>query len=201
MSTKQFQWVSTEHLLISSKWQWYLLQHIVCCSHIALFTDLGIGGSLNVGAPGCSPVSTPLNPPLTVTHHQIKPKITNTAFHNSCIFATFHIVHLSQQRMECIIKIKGWKSRQHVLQSKHDVKTVLPILRFSGEFGLVFLWICRFFWRLAGCLFFGLFWLKFACFLGLFFAGFCIVDCFFVKFHDHFALSICRKTKFWHVFV
>jgi len=40
--------------------------------------------------------------------------------------------------------------------------------RFSRECGLVFLWICGFFWRLAGWLF----WLKFACFLGLFFCRF-----------------------------
>jgi len=44
MSTKQFHWVSTERLLISSSWQWYLLQRIVYCSHITLFTYLGIGG-------------------------------------------------------------------------------------------------------------------------------------------------------------
>ena len=39
-----------------------------------------------------------------------------------CLFATFHIVRLSQQRMECIIQIKGWKSKQYALQPKHDVK-------------------------------------------------------------------------------
>ena len=44
---------------------------------------------------------------------------------------------------------------------------VLPTLRFSREFGLIFLWSCRFL-RLAGCLLLG-FELKFACFLGLFF--------------------------------
>jgi len=43
---------------VSSSWRWYLLQHIVCCSYITL---------LFWGAPGCSPVSTPLNPPLLVT--------------------------------------------------------------------------------------------------------------------------------------
>jgi len=32
-----------------------------------------------------------------------------------CLVATLHIVHLSQQGMECIIKIKGWNSRQRVL--------------------------------------------------------------------------------------
>ena len=78
---------------------------------------------------------------------------------------------------------------------------MLPPLRFSREFGLVFLWICAFFWRLAGCLFLGLCWLKFACSLGLFFADFCIADCFFIKFHGHFALSIYSKTKFGRVFV
>jgi len=59
-----------------------------------------------------------------------------------------------------------------------------------------FLWICRFFWRLAGCLFLGLFWLKFASFLGLFFADFCIADCFFIKFHGHLALSISAFSIF-----
>ena len=41
---------------------------------------------------------------------------------------------------------------------------VLLTLLFSREFEF-FLWSCRFFWRLAGCLFLGLFQLKFACFL------------------------------------
>ena len=43
MSTKQFQSESTERLRISSNSWWYLLQRIVCCSHITLFSDLGIG--------------------------------------------------------------------------------------------------------------------------------------------------------------
>jgi len=52
------------------------------------------------------------------------------------------------------------------------------------------IWACflvelRFFLRLAGCLFLGLFQLNFACFLGLFFA-----DCFFSKFYGTFAVSI-----------
>jgi len=58
------------------------------------------------------------------------------------------------------------------------LKPVLPTLRFSREFGLVFYGFAGFFWRLAGCLFLGLFWLKFA----LFFADFCIADCFFSNF-------------------
>jgi len=33
---------------------------------------------------------------------------------------------------------------------------MLPALRFSREFGLVFLWSCGLFWRLTGCLFLGL---------------------------------------------
>jgi len=64
MSTQQFQWVSTERLLISSNWRWYLLQRIVYCSHTILFSELGIGVPWMLGAPGCSPVSTPFNPPL-----------------------------------------------------------------------------------------------------------------------------------------
>jgi len=31
-----FQWVSTERLLISSNWRWYLLQRIGYCSHVTL---------------------------------------------------------------------------------------------------------------------------------------------------------------------
>jgi len=49
--------------------------------------------------------------------------------------------------------------------SDHLWLPVLPTLRFSREFGLVFLSSCGFFLRLAGCLFLGLFYLKFACFL------------------------------------
>ena len=45
-----------ERLLISSNWRWYLLQRIVYCSHITLFSDFEIGG------PGCSPVSCPYQP-------------------------------------------------------------------------------------------------------------------------------------------
>jgi len=38
---------------------------VLCIFHILhFFTDLGIGGPLNVGRPGCSPVSTRLHPPL-----------------------------------------------------------------------------------------------------------------------------------------
>jgi len=72
---------------------------------------------------------------------------------------------------------------------------------FPANLGLFFLWICGFFWRLAGCLFLGLFWLKFASVLGLFFADFCIADCLFMKFHGHFALSIYWKMKVGRVFV
>jgi len=42
---------------------------------------------------------------------------------------------------------------------------------FRATLGLLFLWICGFFGRLAGCLF-----------LGLFVADFCIADCFFSNF-------------------
>jgi len=55
--------VSTERLLISSNWRWYLLQSIMYCSHNALFA------ALVMGAPGCSPVNTPLNPPLAVASY------------------------------------------------------------------------------------------------------------------------------------
>ena len=57
------------------------------------------------------------------------------------------------------------------------------------------IWACYFlvlrvFWRHAACLFLGLFWLKFACFLGLFFADYCYADCFFFKFCGTFDVSI-----------
>jgi len=42
VSPKQFQWLSTERLLISSNWRWYLSQRIVYCLHITLFSYKGI---------------------------------------------------------------------------------------------------------------------------------------------------------------
>ena len=57
--------------------------------------------------------------------------------------------------------------------------TVLPTLRFYREFGLVFLWSCGFFWRLAGCFSFGMFQLIFACSLGCFFCRFMFCGLFF----------------------
>jgi len=74
--------------------------------------------------------------------------------------------------------------------------SVLPILRFFREFGLDFLWICVFL-KTCGLLVFGLVLIK----ICLFYADFCIADCFFIKLHGHFALSIYCKTKFWRVFV
>jgi len=59
---------------------------------------------------------------------------------------------------------------------------VSPTLRFSREFGYAFFVDLRYFGGLAGCLFLGLFQLKFACFLGLFFADFSFADCFFSNF-------------------
>jgi len=67
---------------------------------------------------------------------------------------------------------------------------VMPTLRFSREFGLVFLKIC-------GLLVFGLVLIK----ICLFFVDFCIVDRFFITFHGNFVLSIYCKTKFGRVFV
>jgi len=75
-------------------------------------------------------------------------------------------------------------------------KPVLPTLRFSRKFGLVFLWICVFL-KTCGLLAFGLVLIK----ICVFFADFRIADCFFIKFHGHFALSIYCKTKFGRVFV
>jgi len=42
-SVKQFQWMSTERLLISSNWWWYRLQRIVYCSHIIFLPIKGLG--------------------------------------------------------------------------------------------------------------------------------------------------------------
>jgi len=55
---------------------------------------------------------------------------------------------------------------------------VLPTLRFSRKFGLVFLWSCRFFLRTYGLLVFGLVLIE----ICLFFADFCFADCFFSNF-------------------
>jgi len=54
----------SEHRAPTYYFQVAMVQHTVYCSHITLFTDLGIGAPYMLGAPGCSPVSTPLNPPL-----------------------------------------------------------------------------------------------------------------------------------------
>ena len=73
---------------------------------------------------------------------------------------------------------------------------MLPTLRFSREFGLVFFVDLRLFWRLAACLFLGMFWLKFACFLGLFFCSFLFCGfLFFFKFHGTFALQFTSKQN------
>ena len=67
--------------------------------------------------------------------------------------------------------------------------SVLPTLRFSREFGLVFFVELRFFLRLAGCLF----QLKFTRFFGLFVADFCFSDCFFFKFYGNFLFQFAPK--------
>jgi len=51
--------MSEHRVPIFAKWQWYLLQHTVYCSHITLFTDLGIGDPLNVGGPWLQPSQHP----------------------------------------------------------------------------------------------------------------------------------------------
>ena len=74
------------------------------------------------------------------------------------------------------------------------VIAVLPTLRFSREFGLVFFWICGFFWRVAGCLFLGLFCLKIAYFWACFFANFLISGLLFWNCCVTFAVSISWKS-------
>ena len=81
--------------------------------------------------------------------------------------------------LSCILNWSLWVCAR--LKSG-DKFAVLPTLRLSREFGLVFIWSCRFFRRLAGCLFLGLIWLTLGCFLGLLFADFCFVDCIFSNF-------------------
>jgi len=61
---------------------------------------------------------------------------------------------------------------------------VLPTLRFFRELGLVFLWSCVFFERLAGCLL-----------LGLFLADFCFADCFFSNFMSLLLFQFIAKGK------
>jgi len=67
------------------------------------------------------------------------------------------------------------------------------------------IWACffvdlRFLWRIAGCLFWSLFWLKFACFLGLFFADFCIADCFFYQISWTFCSFNLLQNEIWACF-
>jgi len=68
------------------------------------------------------------------------------------------------------------------------IYSVLPTLRFSHEFGLVFLWSCVF---LNTC---GLLLIEISLFLGLFFVDFYLVDCFFFKFYGTFSVLIyCQR--------
>jgi len=62
MSTKQFQWVSTEHLLISSNW--YLFQRIVYCSHMTHFYRLSDWGPPK----SCGPLAAAQPAPPLILH-------------------------------------------------------------------------------------------------------------------------------------
>jgi len=64
-----------------------------------------------------------------------------------------------------------------------------------------FLWSCGVFWRHAGCLFLGLFLLKFACFLGLFVADFSFLGLLFFVFYGTFAVSIYWLQHIGRVFL
>jgi len=86
MSTKQFQRVSIERLLISSNWRWYLIQRIVYCSHIALFYRLR-----NWGPPkSWGPLAVPPSAPPLIRHccHSFcrhgKPKPTTKTWKSDC---------------------------------------------------------------------------------------------------------------------
>ena len=64
---------------------------------------------------------------------------------------------------------------------------VLPTLRFSREFGLVFCRVARFL-KTYGLLVFGLVLIEICLFLELFSAGLCFADCFLFKFYGTFAV-------------
>ena len=70
---------------------------------------------------------------------------------------------------------------------------VLPALRFSREFGLVFFWICVFLVS-CGLLIFGLVLFKNWLFLGLFYANFLISGLLFWNCYVTFAVSISWKS-------
>jgi len=99
--------------------------------------------------------------------------------------------HMRQVREEVMVKTYAIKKKNKMWSRS---ARVLPTLRFSREFALVFLWSCGVFWRLAGCFSFGLFLLIFACSLGFFFADLCFADCFFFNICGTFAVSMyCLK--------
>jgi len=57
------EWAQSAYLLVPiDDGIYYSVLCIVCILHFV--TNLGVGGPLNVWDPGCSPVSTPLDPPL-----------------------------------------------------------------------------------------------------------------------------------------
>jgi len=64
---------------------------------------------------------------------------------------------------------------------------VLPALRFTREFGLVFCGVAGLL-KTSGLFIFGLFLIE-ICLLGLLFADFCFADCFFIKFYGTFGVS------------
>jgi len=104
---------------------------------------------------------------------------------------------MRQVREEVMVKTYAVKKKNKMWNRS---ATVLPTLRFYREFGLVFLWSCGFFWRLAGCFSFGLFLLIFACFLGLFFADLCFADCFLFQYLWHFCCFNVQLKAHWVCF-
>jgi len=104
---------------------------------------------------------------------------------------------MRQVREEVMFKTYAIKKKNKIWSRS---ATVLPTLRFSREFGLVFLWSCGFFWRLAGCFSFGLFQLIFACFLGLFFCRFMFCGLFFFQYLWHFCCFNVLLKAYWVCF-
>ena len=75
--------------------------------------------------------------------------------------------------------------------------SVLATLRFFRAFRLVFLWICVFFFKTFGLLVFGLVLIKICLYLGLFFAYFCIEDCFFYQISWPFCSFNILQNEIW----
>jgi len=100
--------------------------------------------------------------------------------------------HMRQVREEVVVKTYAIKKKNKMWSRR---ATVLPTLRFSREFGLVFLWSWGFFLELAGCFSFGLFQLIFACFLQI-----CVLRIVFFQCLWHFCCFNVQLKAYWVCF-